>query len=369
MSSYLVSFALLLVKNGVKLGVVLLGLIWWNQDKLLYLPSFGGKKEQRFVCYNPNGFRNPAEQGLPGHSYYLDTKDGHQIHLWLIADKSTFTRPTVIMFHGNAGNIGTRLPFVRALYHRVGCNVAMVEYRGYGNSTGTPNQNVIVSDAELILKFLRGNELVNNNKIVAYGRSLGGAVAIKLATGKCGKYIKGLVVENTFTSIPDMGVILAQRIFGSVNGLAKKFIFSFASDKWNSLASMRHLRMSSLFISGLKDELVPPQHMRELYDTARQHSSQEALFLPVAEGDHNSTFISGINFYAYIIYYIVFIIIQEQKLILLHSKNSYIELVLLMLLNQNNNWKLSISDIYDKLLVLIIVSIFMLTSLIWQYTQ
>ncbi|CRK48285.1 hypothetical protein BN1723_016854, partial [Verticillium longisporum] len=109
---------------------------------------------------------------------------------------------TVLMFHGNAGNIGHRLPIARMLINFIGCNVFMLEYRGYGLSTGEPDESGLYTDAQTAIEYLRARAETSNHKLVVYGQSLGGAVAVKLVS-KHQKHgdIAGLVLENTFLSM------------------------------------------------------------------------------------------------------------------------------------------------------------------------
>ena len=109
------------------------------------------------------------------------------------------------MFHGNAGNIGYRLPIAKVLAEELGCNVFMLQYRGYGLSTGAPNEKGINIDAQTGLDYIRNRHELRNTRIVLYGQSLGGAVAIGLAArNKKSGDIAGIILENTFTSIRKM---------------------------------------------------------------------------------------------------------------------------------------------------------------------
>lgn len=109
------------------------------------------------------------------------------------------------MFHGNAGNIGHRVPIAKVLEENLGCNVLMLEYRGYGLSTGDPNEEGINIDAQTALDYIRQQKETQSGKIIIFGQSLGGAVAIQLvARNQEAGDIVGLVLENTFTSIRDM---------------------------------------------------------------------------------------------------------------------------------------------------------------------
>lgn len=109
---------------------------------------------------------------------------------------------TILMFHGNAGNIGHRVPIAKIIEENTGCNVLMLEYRGYGMSTGTPNEEGLMIDAQTGLDWIRNSKETEGNKIVVYGQSLGGAVAIQLvAKNQKAGDVAGLILENTFTSI------------------------------------------------------------------------------------------------------------------------------------------------------------------------
>ena len=153
---------------------------------------------------------------------YLDTPDGERLNAVLIkAEKqagagsfSTMGRYadgteekrgiTILMFHGNAGNIGHRLPIAAYLNNVLNCNVMMLEYRGYGYSTGTPDEKGLNVDAQTALEYIRSRkeDLARTNLFI-YGQSLGGAVGVQLAArgASAGGDIKGLILENTFLSI------------------------------------------------------------------------------------------------------------------------------------------------------------------------
>lgn len=109
------------------------------------------------------------------------------------------------MFHGNAGNIGYRLPIAKILADDLGCNVLMLQYRGYGLSTGNPNEKGLMIDAQTGLDYIRQRHELRGTRIVLYGQSLGGAVAIGLAARNQRQGdVAGIVLENTFTSMRKM---------------------------------------------------------------------------------------------------------------------------------------------------------------------
>jgi pimeloyl-ACP methyl ester carboxylesterase len=134
----------------------------------------------------------------------LRTPDEENLHAFLLRPSLKRNRQdvTIIMFHGNAGNIGHRLPIAKVLTADLGYNVFFVEYRGYGFSSGDPNEKGLNIDAQTALDYVRGREDLRDGKIVIYGQSLGGAVAINLVqkNQKEGD-IAALILENTFLSI------------------------------------------------------------------------------------------------------------------------------------------------------------------------
>ena len=134
----------------------------------------------------------------------LPTPDGESLNALLIRpeNKRRTRALTVLMFHGNAGNIGHRIPIAKVLVEILGCSVLMLEYRGYGLSTGSPDEHGLNIDAQTSLDYIRQRPETRDNKILVYGQSLGGAVAINLVA-KNEKHgdIAGLIVENTFLGI------------------------------------------------------------------------------------------------------------------------------------------------------------------------
>jgi fermentation-respiration switch protein FrsA (DUF1100 family) len=137
---------------------------------------------------------------------FIPTPDGESLSAFYVrANKQHARNATVLMFHGNAGNIGHRLPVAKVLADDLRCNVLMLQYRGYGLSSGSPNEKGLMIDAQTGLDYIRERHELRGTRIVLYGQSLGGAVAIALAARnqKQGD-IAGIVLENTFTSMRKM---------------------------------------------------------------------------------------------------------------------------------------------------------------------
>lgn len=134
----------------------------------------------------------------------IPTPDGESLHALYLRQPPTRSsrKMTVLMFHGNAGNIGHRVPIAKAVQEILQCNVFMLQYRGYGMSTGTPDEAGLKIDAQTGLDYLRQRPETRDTTIIVYGQSLGGAVAIDLVANNDQKGdIGGLILENTFLSI------------------------------------------------------------------------------------------------------------------------------------------------------------------------
>lgn len=102
------------------------------------------------------------------------------MHAWFV--KANGTNPklcrTLIYFHGNAGNVGSRLPNIELLVKELNTNVLILAYRGYGDSEGTPSEDGFKLDAEATLEYALNRNDIDNDRIFVMGSSLGGAVAI-----------------------------------------------------------------------------------------------------------------------------------------------------------------------------------------------
>ncbi|XP_019865001.1 protein ABHD13 [Aethina tumida] len=251
------------------------GMLYQVQDSLIYSPELPSHSR----VYVPI----PSTFGLPFESVHTKGSDGVQIHMYLIHQpiERRKNSPTIVFLHGNAGNMGHRLQNCVGLYHNLHCNILLVEYRGYGLSDGNPSEEGLYIDAKASIDYLYTRNDINHSEIIVFGRSLGGAVAIDLAKREdYSSKIWCLVVENTFTSIPEMAkVLLGWR-------LLEYFPLFFYKNKFLSHLKVKQLRIPSLFISGLADTLVPSRMMAELHHRCGSFRKQ---LLQIPGGTHNET--------------------------------------------------------------------------------
>ena len=250
-------------------------LLYFKQNDLIY------------PRYMPSGARTEVPTPAQFHiddaeSIHLRTPDGQTLHAYLLRAPTSPLRKniTMLLFHGNAGNIGHRLPIGKVLSQNLGCDVFMLEYRGYGLSTGDPDEDGLTIDAHTGLDYIRERAELKNNKLVVYGQSLGGAVAIKLVEAEQHKEdIAGVILENTFTSIPAM----IPMVFPAAKPLAR-----LCHQLWKSDETLPKItaKIPFLFLSGLKDEIVPAQMMRTLYESCE---AEIKIWKTFENGMHNST--------------------------------------------------------------------------------
>lgn len=265
-------------------GVVLFGgyVLYLNQDKLLYMPNPPGFPP--VPDKNPRGFRSPKEwKGRVSKKFTFEdrmitTIDGEKIHTWLILHENSANVPTIIYFHGNAGNMGFRLRNAMDMFSECGANVLMVDYRGYGKSTGSPTEKGINLDGDAAVEHVLNHPLLQGSPIVCFGRSLGGSVAISLADAWSDK-VQAIVIENTYTSVSDMVDWLMPILTPF-----KKYLLAI---NWDSDVKIQRLAQPILFISGDSDELVPTSQMVKLHQLANK--SRLPVFFSVRGGTHNDT--------------------------------------------------------------------------------
>ncbi|CAK63677.1 unnamed protein product (macronuclear) [Paramecium tetraurelia] len=261
---------------ALMLTIGLLVLLYFQQNSLIYLPSFQGFPQS--PSQNMNGLRNPSERNLQYEDVEIGTLDRQKLKGWLIKQNDSSNVPTVIFFHENAGNIGTRLQFLELYFQNVKCNILIIAYRGYSDSTGKPSEQGLKLDGESIVNYLFHRNDIDHSKIFVHGKSLGGAVACHAMTQNIAKGVRGVILENTFTSMGDMVDVIFPKL--------RFFKSLLLNNRWLSIQKVGQITQPILFIYSMKDEIVPVQHMAQL-----QNAAQRAKFIEkfvIEDGDHNT---------------------------------------------------------------------------------
>ncbi|MFQ5707634.1 MAG: alpha/beta hydrolase [bacterium] len=232
--------------------------------------------ESKFIYFPlkyPQGYWHPETFGLQPEDCYFTTPDGERLHGWYFAKDQAMA--TLLWCHGNAGNISDRLDNLDKL-HQLPVNIFIFDYRGYGKSTGRPDEHGLYLDAEAAFDYLVSRPDMDAKTIVVFGRSLGGAVAVDLATRRA---CAAMILESTFTSAKDM----ARSAFGllPVSWIIKT--------KLNAIDKISSVRVPLLVLHGIKDQTVPFRLGRRLFDAANEPKE----FYPIPGADHNNTYAVG----------------------------------------------------------------------------
>ena len=247
-------FVILLVYCSLALYVYLM------QPRLLFYPDLPGRE---LVA-------TPAGIGLEYETVTLTTEDGVSLGAWFIPH--TAARGTLLFLHGNAGNISHRLDSLR-LFHELGLAVLIFDYRGYGESGGTPSEAGTYRDAMAAWRYLTGQRKIAAERIVLFGRSLGAGIAAELATRT---RPGALIMESAFTSVPDMAAELYP-------WLPVRLLSRYRYDAREQLA---RINCPLLVAHSRDDEIIPFAHGQRLFEHAREPKQ----FLEL-RGGHNDGFL------------------------------------------------------------------------------
>lgn len=181
----------------------------------------------------------------------LKTADGVELTSWFKPAETN--HPTVLFLHGNAGNIGYRMPLVRQFLAR-GFGVLLLEYRGYGGNHGQPTESGLYQDGLAGLQFLEAQH-IPSSRIVLYGESLGTSVATYLATktSSC-----AVILQSPFTSMT------------AVARYHYPWIFISPWDKFDSLSRIDEIKSPLLIVHGEKDTIVPYTQGQMVFEKANE---------------------------------------------------------------------------------------------------
>ena len=225
----------------------------------------------------------PADYGVAFEDVWIDSSDGVRLHGWLVSAVSSSSVSSgaalghpgraMLWLHGNAGNIGDRAEAVAAMVRATGATVLIIDYRGYGRSGGSPDEEGLYQDAEAAFDYLVARRKSHGESVAVYGRSLGAAVAVELATRRD---VGALILEAPFTSIAAM-VRRTYRFLPA--GLVVRARF-------DSLAKMPSVRSPVMVLHGTRDEIVPSDMGRQIYQASPNDKGDKRLFL-MKGGSHN----------------------------------------------------------------------------------
>ncbi|MCC6963245.1 MAG: alpha/beta hydrolase [candidate division Zixibacteria bacterium] len=224
---------------------------------------------QKQMIYHPNRMvvGDPLAAGLKCEEIWLTAADGNRLLLWYLPKPDS--RKLVVFFHGNAENVSMSIGLYQTL-QELGASVLAVEYRGYLTAPGAMSERAVDLDIAALADYLRQRWPADSTRIIAMGRSLGGAMAVKLG----GQGVtSGLILESTFSSMTCAA--RAQFPFLPVSLLL--------TEKYDSEPILRTLDLPVLVIHSRADEVVSFQCGKRLIDIARGPKRLVEL-----QGGHNT---------------------------------------------------------------------------------
>jgi len=215
----------------------------------------------------------PVGLGLAHEELALRTEDGVRLHGWFLPVEGS--RLSLLVCHGNAGNVSHRLDRALLLQSRLKLDVLLFDYRGYGASEGSPYEEGTYRDARAAYRWLvaRG---IGPERVVLFGESLGSAVALQVAVEV---EARALVLESPFASIPEM----ARAVYPFLP------VWPFVRTRYDNVAKVGRLRMPLLVLHGDRDEVVPFTQGRRVFDAAPEPKT----FFAIPGASHNDTYLVG----------------------------------------------------------------------------
>lgn len=231
------------------------------------------KIENHFVFYPQRDLEAmPQAFGL-GHKEVFFDSEGKRLHGWYFPPPKN--RPVILLCHGNAGNISIWLENVAGIL-RMGLGVFIFDYRGFGKSEGRPSEKGIYADGLAAYDYLVQKEEIPPQEIVAFGQSLGGAVALEIAAKR---EVRSLILEGTFTSLRDMARTMP--LFSLIAPLLPLH--------YDNIGKIERVRAPVLVLHGTEDEIVPFSMGKELFERANEPKH----FYPIQSAGHNDTSVVG----------------------------------------------------------------------------
>ena len=228
------------------------------QRKFIYFP-YKLDKEFEFPQYV-----SPLEE------VFITCENGNTINGLYAPGKEDY--PTILIFHGNAGNI-THRDIILQGFNRLGYAVLLIDYQGYGKSEGTPSEKNLYLDGRASLEWLNNEKNVTPAEIVLFGKSLGSGLAVELATTNS---FKGLILESPFTSIASVARSHFPYNIFPVNLML--------IDKFDNAAKIQRVESPLLITHGVEDTIVDKKEGEKLF---RQANMPKELYL-IEGADHNN---------------------------------------------------------------------------------
>lgn len=207
---------------------------------------------------------------------------GAKLHAWYVP--VPHSRGTVIISHGNAGNISYRVPLME-MFLKQNLAVLAFDYQGYGKSDGKPTIDHVCEDGLAAYDFLTKDRGVEPSKIIVYGESLGGGVASYIAANR---KVAAIVLQSTFSSLPHIArsKMMLMKLYPN---------FLFPKNRLDSAKLMAGAHAPLLIVHGNNDTIIPVAEAQELFKKA----ADPKKLVTIENANHNdmygSQFESSLN--------------------------------------------------------------------------
>lgn len=223
----------------------------------------------------------PSDMGLYYHDVWLTAEDGTKLHGWFVPGQGDYT---MLWFHGNAGNISHRVDNLLLFNRRLGVSTLIFDYRGYGRSEGKPSERGMYMDAEAALEYLSASYNIDNDKLILFGRSLGCAVAVEMATRH---KARAVILESPFTSIEAIARSVRP---GPLSFLPIHYMALWVlQSRFDSLSKMDSIHTPTLMLHGSMDSVISIEMAQELFAAA----NEPKRFYTIEGAGHNDTYLTG----------------------------------------------------------------------------
>lgn len=247
---------------------IVVALVFWTIIVMIF--------EEKFIFFPtvyPGGLYEAEAKYLGPEDHWFTAEDGVRLHAWLVRADSAIG--TLLLFHGNAGNLSHRAELLRR--HRAsGFNAFIFDYRGYGRSEGSPTEAGVYKDGLAAYDYLTRLSGIDSSRIILFGTSLGGAVAVEVAVHR---KPAAMILESTFSSAADV----AKSVYPF---LPARFLLR---TRFDSEEKIRSVRIPLLFMHGDHDSVIPFRLGRKLFEAANEPKE----FYVISGADHNDTFLVG----------------------------------------------------------------------------
>lgn len=228
---------------------------------------------ENFLVYQPTTADRHWQPPPPGagiQDQYLTSTDGNRIHAWWCPAKNS--EHALLYCHGNAGNLSHRGSSIAKLRDILGASVLIIDYPGYGRSTGRPSEQGCYAAADAGYAWLTDEAKIAPRKIILYGGSLGGGVVTDVASRK---EHRALVLIKTFTSLPDA----ASHLYWWLPA-PKRLLMR---NQFDNLGKLRSIHRPIFIAHGTADTLIPFTQGERLFAAA----NEPKRFFSMPGMDHN----------------------------------------------------------------------------------